>query len=170
MNRASIPPISFRDQVLEQRIDVRRAAGAATSPGRVAKRDLRRLYDLLDAELRLLDLSEHEALMICDALHGIIIVDDRWKTAWAMIADGVAGRDLAAKWGIAESEANALVDRIRAAPPSTNLALCDAVERFWIALQRSPSRDPSITLREVGLTATSSDTAITRRRTKHSQR
>jgi hypothetical protein len=119
--------------------------------GLVAKRDLRRLYVLLERELATLDLDAAAACMVCDALQGMITVDDRWRSLWAAIDDGVQLRDLAAKWGIAPERAADLVERIRRASPGVSLALCDAAERFWILLEQDAKLTPEQAAAAVGL-------------------
>jgi hypothetical protein len=133
-DRSKIAPVTFRDRRLELRIQTRQRPAVADSMGLVAKRDLQRLYDLIDVEAAELGLSVDEACMVCDALQGVITVDDRWRSIWAEVDDGIRNRDLQAKWGVSDAAARSVVDRLRTCPPSTRLAVCDAAERFWILM------------------------------------
>ena len=134
-------PIQFRDTEIDSCLAAR--AHADESPGTVARRDLTRYYAILDDAIRRLELSEPEALLICDALNGIRLDETGWRFAWATISD--ACRDgLADKW---EVDGDNLVERIRSLTRAETLALVDAVERFW----REPHRYECVLLREVGL-------------------
>jgi hypothetical protein len=145
-------PITFRDAGLEPVIDARmRNDGSRESLGLVAKRDLRRYYDLIGAALPDLDLSPAEACLICDALADVQIADDRWLRLWAEISDGVRAGDLATKWGLSEAAVERLIERVRLLPPSGRAAICDAVERFWIIMRHKPKTPLNDALEQVGL-------------------
>lgn len=145
-------PITFRDAGLEPVIDARmRGDGSRESLGLVAKRDLRRYYDLIAAALPDLDLSPAEACLICDALVDVQIADDRWLRLWAEVSDGVRAGDLGAKWGLSDAAVERLVERLRLLPPSGRAAICDAVERFWIVMRRAPKTPLNDALEQVGL-------------------
>lgn len=152
MPRSTMAPITFRDAALEPVIDARmRGDGTRESLGLVAKRDLRRYYDLIGAALPDLDLSPTEACLICDALADVQINDDRWLRLWAEVSDGVRANDLGAKWGLSDAAVERLIERVRLLPPSGRAAICDAVERFWIIMRHAPKTPLNEALEEVGL-------------------
>ena len=158
--RATMAPITFRDAALEPVIEARmRNDGSRESLGLVAKRDLRRYYDLLAAALTELDLSPAKACLICDALVDVQIGDDRWLRLWAEVSDGVRAGDLGAKWGLSDSAVERLVERLRLLPPSGRAAICDAVERFWIIMRHKPKTPLNDALEQVGLLP-SEDSAV----------
>src|SRR5690349_5628007 len=115
-NRAKAPPVTFRDRALESRIQERVDGRLNDSLGLVAKRDLERYYDLLELELRQAPLALAEACLVCDALQGVSIVDDRWQALWADIGDAIRLRHLHEKWGIDPASAERLVENVQRAP------------------------------------------------------
>lgn len=153
-DRSKIAPVTFRDAALEARIAGRMRPGVAESMGLVAKRDLARLYDLVELELSAFELSADEACLICDALQGVITVDSRWRSIWAEIDDGIRARGLAPKWNVPESAAQALVQRVRDASPGVRLAICDAAERFWALMEGPTPPTPAAAVGLVGLSRT----------------
>ena len=116
------------------------------TPDEVAERDLGRYYEILRVELRAVQLSEGEAMALCDRFNGTRL--DAWAArnlAW-LLEDGLED-GLAAKWGF---DGPALVERLRAMPPARLVAVADAVERWWVS--GDADQGPSATgLARVGL-------------------
>ncbi len=96
----------------------------------VAQRDLERYYTLLRGELRRVNLSEREALLLCDVAN------------WAEVQDAIQHDGLDRKWQV---DGQGLVQKLRALTPGQAAAICDALERFWID-HNTPDR-----IRVVGL-------------------
>jgi hypothetical protein len=88
----------------------------------VAKRDLERYYDTLQACLP--TFAHNEALLLCDALNGIICNPD---TLWANIA---ASDEFcsAEKWDVTPGP---FLEKIKMLSYVETLAVIDAVERVW---------------------------------------
>lgn len=137
------PPIQFRDRRVEAQLADR--TGADLSPGLVAARDLARYYAALGRELAAVELSEAEALLVCDALNGTWLDEGSVHLLWAEVDEAVQGDNLHIKWQIGDELA--LVRRLRGLTYTQSLAVWDAVERFW----RTPDRDARETIRAVGL-------------------
>lgn len=104
----------------------------------VARRDLTRYYQGLEAALATVDLTEAEASALCDANNGTIF--EHWSVSllWANVADTP---ELGAKWGI---DTDALIRKIRSWDHFQTLAVVDAIERFWVKCETS-------TVKNVGL-------------------
>jgi len=160
--RSTMAPITFRDAALEPVIEGRmRGDGSRESLGLIAKRDLRRYYDLIGAALPDLDLSPAEACLVCDALVDAQISDDRWLRLWAEVADGARDGSLGTKWGLSPNAVERLVERVRLLPPSGRAALCDAAERFWIVMRHKPKTPVRDALISVGLQPSETPTTPT---------
>ena len=112
--------------------------------GGVGRRDLERYYALLAQSLRRVDLTEAEALAICDALNGTIADSLTVHLLWAVIDDAVRLHGLADRWAI---DGSALVAKVRGWSLAETLAVIDAVER-WLLLD---GKDRVERLRRVGL-------------------
>lgn len=121
------PPVSFRDADVERALAARARNGE--SRGLVASRDLARYYATLARALAALELTEGEASLISDALNGVLHTEHDAHLAWAGVDDALHLEDLGSKWGV---DGPALVARLRAAGPWGQLAVVDAVERFWL--------------------------------------
>ncbi len=114
------------------------------SAGEIARRDLERYYYHLALALRSVDLTEPEALGLCDALNGTFHEPRTAQLIWAEIDDACRLDHLDEKWGF---DRVTLVEKLRGLPPFTCQAVVDAVERFWL----DPAADARQRVREVGL-------------------
>lgn len=75
-------------------------------------------------------MSRNEWLMICDALNGVWLSDERSvKAVWAEIADAEREAGLGRKWGV---DADALAARVRDSSTASKTAIVEVVERFWL--------------------------------------
>lgn len=139
--------VSFRASELQSGLEARIGTSPdAESMGTAAKRDLGRYYHLVSEGLRQLELSEPEALLICDALNGYAALEPRSAGyVWAEIDDAVELDGLDEKWGVEQPAV--LVAKLRNASPCAQMAVLDAVERFW----RESERPADEMVREVGL-------------------
>lgn len=135
------PPVAFRDKRLQTELGDRARPGG--SLGQVAGRDLERYYNLLRRELATVELTEREALLLCDALNGTLLEPTTFSLLWAEVADAIQSDNLHIKWKIVDEEA--FVRRLRGWTPGQTTAVIDAVERFW----RAPNE--SDRLQSVGL-------------------
>lgn len=117
-----------------------------TEPNRIAERDLERYYYALEQTLRSVELTEQEALLICDAMNGVLVEPHTAQLLWAQIADAVEIDGLDRKWGV---DGAALTAKLRGLSYAQALAVSDAVERWW----SGPCRDTdgAMSLRKVGL-------------------
>lgn len=138
------PPVSFRGVEVEREIEKRSEAGRPA--GYIAKRDLERYYAMLAATLQTVDLSEGEALVLCDCLNGILHESFSIGLLWAEVDEGIRFDGLGTKWAV---DGPALIEKLRSLTLAQSYALIDAVERWW----RGPYRDEDRTqsLRAVGL-------------------
>lgn len=114
---------NFLDGKISERVDT----DNGLSGGLVAKRDLERYYHLLTGALP--ELSEAEAMAICDVCNGYVSGDNPKSPGlmWVSVDDAIRGDGLADKWGIATD----FGERLRAMPEIARIALVDAAERFW---------------------------------------
>lgn len=124
------PPIQFRSLEIEPQLGLR-LSHALGSPGRVAVRDLDRYYATLAAELRRVDLSEAEAMLLIDSLNGTMhdTTESLPTMLWAGVADSIRLDGLAATWDV---DGSALIATLQALSPIQAVAVVDAVERWWI--------------------------------------
>lgn len=127
-------------------------------PSWTAHRDLERYYQLLADELALVPLTEPEALTIVAAARGWLIEPSSYRYLWIEIEDYLA--DQAEDTGIAQLDRiprldaagrAVLVAKLRALSPGAALAVCDAVERYWVRVSECPDEHPHATLHAVGL-------------------
>jgi hypothetical protein len=125
------------------KLAVRQSATCGTLEN-VARRDLERYYETLDAELRRTRLTEAEALAICDTLSGTWTDAESGQMLWADLEDAVAD-GIGDSWSV---DLPALAARLQALGPAAQVAICDAVERWRI---RSDEEDFRAALRTVGL-------------------
>ncbi len=116
--------------------------GRGEQAGLVAKRDLERYYHLLDHELRRINLTEGEAMLLCDACNGLIFEPYSIPLLWANVDDAIRLDGLDAKWHVDGPE---LVAKLRALTRGQAFAVVDAIERFW----REPNAEGQ--MRAVGL-------------------
>lgn len=128
--------------------DLGARAGNRSSPSLVAKRDLERLYHLVDRELERLNLTEPEASLIVDALNGTLHAPHTVPLLAFGVTDALEHDGLATKWGVNASD---LIDKLRALSPLQCLAVVDAAERAWRAIGDGAGRPLGEQLRAVGL-------------------
>lgn len=123
-------PVQFRSMEVEPQLSLR-LTSALGSLGRVAARDLDRYYALLAAELRRVDLSEPEAMLLIDALNGVLhdAPESIPTMLWAGVDDAIRLDGIDAPWGV---DGAALVAMLRALTPTQATAVVDAVERWWL--------------------------------------
>lgn len=128
--RTQGPPVQFRSMEVEPQLDLRLTSSLG-SPGRVAARDLDRYYAVLAAGLRRVNLTEPEAMLVIDALNGVLhdAPESIPTMLWAGVDDAIRLDGLDAKWGV---DGAALVAKLRALTPTQASAVVDAVERWWI--------------------------------------
>lgn len=129
--------------------------GPYESPLGVLRRDLERYYESLARArrggrsgpgLRGHFTGDEQALM-CDVLNGTLFADTAAPgEVWQEIEDAVRHDDYAEKWKV---DGAALVAKLRDLTYTQNLALVDAVERFWSANGRGEAPDPRRILEEV---------------------
>lgn len=103
--------------------------------------DLGRLYALYDRALREIDLTENEAMLIVDALNGVLIGADAGALLWANIEDSIRLDGLDEKWSV---DGPALVEKLQAMTATQAMAVLDAAERFW----QQPEKDAAPWVRE----------------------
>jgi len=111
----------------------------------VATRDLERYYHALQEALKTVELTEREAILLCDACNGLLVEPHTVQLLWAQVADAIRLDGLDRKWGV---DGEALVARLRNYSYWQQLAITDAVERWWALADKS---DRAASLREVGL-------------------
>lgn len=114
--------------------------------GGIARRDLERYYALLVEELATVTLSENEALLICDALNGTLMLPQTMRLLWAEIDDSIRLDATDEKWQV---DGPALVEKLRRFTSGQTLAVVDAGERWWN--RNEIDEDPRERLRIVGL-------------------
>lgn len=110
--------------------------------------ELQRYYWLLNRERRLLALPPGEAQGLVDLIRAIwqpFALNDHW---WDEVVDALGRRELAEQWGF---DGVALGQRVREMSPARRLALLDAIERCWLAVNCDPSVDRTKALERVGL-------------------
>ncbi len=142
------PRVEFRPGNLEPELASR--ADAGMSLGLVALRDLERYYALLRDELAPLRdrLTEGEALLILDAMNGLMTEAHTYRLLWANVADAIRLDGLDRKW---EVDGDRLVTLLQSISPGVTMALCDAVERAWNLVGQGDGRDMREIVRAVGL-------------------
>ena len=93
-----------------------------------AREILKRYFDLMERELRTVNLTRKEACAICDVCNGWAMDPHSIMFMWAEVSDGISLNQIDKKWGV---DGPALVAKIRAWTPGQTLAVADAVEKFW---------------------------------------
>lgn len=95
-----------------------------------ARRDLERLYALLDKERRTIAglFTVPELSLILDSSNGTLWEAHTMNMLWVNVEDSIKLDRLDAKWKI---DGESLVERLRSLSPGAIVALVDAVERFW---------------------------------------
>ena len=94
----------------------------------VAKRDLERYYNVLQAHLP--TFSMNEALFLCDALNGVRCSPDTLRVNLLASDEFVS----AEKWDV---DGTSFLERIKSLSYVESLAVIDAVERVWNAPEYS---------------------------------
>lgn len=115
----------------------------------VAKRDLGRYYDVLDAELAEVaaTLTVAEALALADACNGWLASEPfDYRALRLQVADALALSGLAERYGIDGDRLLALIDGMT---PTQQLGVLDAAERVWRAADDAD--DPAALVVAVGL-------------------
>lgn len=121
------PPVSFRPGDLAPALDARGA-----NRNEVAARDLERYYRLLEIESAALDFSPAEWLLLRDVIGNGYVGAFRSATSLGMALGDAITLDGRGD-GI---DAGALLHRLFALTPAQAMALCDAIERWWIDQER----------------------------------
>lgn len=93
----------------------------------VAKRDLERYYALLRRELRTVNLSREEVLLLLDVSNGTLWEPHSIPMLWAEVEDSLED-GVAEKWGV---DGPAFVERLRGLTAGQAFAVVDALERVW---------------------------------------
>lgn len=127
------------DPAIIQKIDDRGEERSTT-----ISRDLHRYYGLLREARGLLRarLSSAELSAIVDILNGHRFSHDvlRGIEIWATVEDGCRVDGLDARWQI---DGPALVATLQRLDRQQHLAIADAVEQFWLAVDRGDTREPA---------------------------
>jgi hypothetical protein len=153
--RERIPPVTFRDQRLEEKLDARRKqpeldwiTGKQADPpssGAIAKRDLERYYRLLERSLEELEshLSTNELALIAEACAraGLEHPESLEYLSWT-VHEAIERRDLDKRWRI---DKVALLDKLKRLPLSATWALADLTERAIVLRQREASAEDDLT-------------------------
>lgn len=132
---------------LLERLQERSRAAGAPELSDVAHRDAERYYALLAETLKTVTLTEAEAMLLCDALNGVLAAEPPAvaRLLWAQVEDAVRLDGLAEKWGV---NGIALVGELKSYSFAQCLAVIDAAERWWKLPDQS---DRAATLKAVGL-------------------
>lgn len=119
------PPVAFRpNSRLQTHIAERQELDRST--GLIAARDLERYYELLRRSLPIF--TEAEAFLIVDACNGWFIEPHSAPLLWAKVDECIRRNGVN---GEQNPNGPALVARLRTLTPFEQLAIADAVERFW---------------------------------------
>jgi hypothetical protein len=121
--------VQFRPGVLTRALTDRANPPTNATFSQVAQRDLERYYTLLDLALTQVQLSDGEASLIVDAMNGTLINLQAAQLLPAEIEDAIALDSLDRKW---EVDGAALVAKLQGMSLLQRMAICDAVERFWV--------------------------------------
>lgn len=126
--------VMFRPGDLAPALDARvSGVDGSRTRNEVAQRDLDRYYRLLEVEGSDLDFAPDEWLLLRDVIGaGHVGV---WRSA---VSIGMAVGDAIRLDGRDVADAGALLHRLFAMTPGQAMALCDIVERWWIAQERHP--------------------------------
>lgn len=121
--------IQFRpDDKLMAFLEARAGRPFAPSPGLAAEKALE--YYVLILERSRPAFAENEAMLIADALNGIILEPQTVQLLWANVDDAIQMDHLDQKWHV---DGAALVARLRALSYAEVVALADAVSLAWNA-------------------------------------
>jgi hypothetical protein len=106
-------------------------------------RDLDRYRDVLARSLP--KFSVGEACLLCDICNGWFVTTASYCLIWMEVEDGIELDGLDEKW---EVDSPGFVDRLKALTPAENIAVIDAIERWF---EGTPHNDYETSLRQVGL-------------------
>ena len=129
--RERIPPVTFRDFILEGFLSFRQKEGE--SLGIVAKREIERYYDLLDAGTgdldRVFSLKELKLILFAckDVTWSGVAKNARYLQF--EVRDAIEHKDAAKHHGIDGQE---LLKKLAALAPHQVAALTDVIEMFWL--------------------------------------
>lgn len=115
------------ERPIDERMETMPGASLMTRRNAVVQRDLDRYYTVLTLALAQVHLTPNEALLICDALNGTFIDVYTAQLLHAEIEDSLPD-GLAEKWDV---DGAALVAKLRDLSLLQQMAVCDAVERWW---------------------------------------
>ncbi|MBS4000761.1 MAG: hypothetical protein KGZ71_09805 [Desulfobulbaceae bacterium] len=127
---------------LTERVDV-----GNDSSHKVARRDLKRYYNLLKYALREANFTEDEAMLICDACNGVLFDDFTIRLMHASVADAIVYEGLDKKWGVDGGE---VVAKLINLSIGALYAVADAVERWWL-INHTDNTNNTEKLKSVGL-------------------
>lgn len=98
--------------------------------GSTARRDLERYYQVVRDELRQLQLTQREVLLVLDAMNGVIVDPPQMyrSTLLLDVADHIRLNAADEKWDI---DGEGLIRRLESLSPGTLISLVDLAERFW---------------------------------------
>lgn len=111
-----------------------------------ARSDLQYYYEALRRELAAIHLEEAEALLLVDALNGVIHEPHTVPEMADGVADAIRLDGLGSKWGVKD---DTLLDKLNALTYTQLLALIDAAQRWWLLQDGNGNRTEA--LRAVGL-------------------
>lgn len=123
-----------------------RINNSVSSVHQVADRDLERYYNLLKYSLREVNLTEQEAMLVCDALNGVFFDDFSIRLMHASVEDAIMHDRLDAKWNV---DGEALIAKFRSYSIGALYSIADAVEQWWD--MSNPELSNSEKLLKVGL-------------------
>lgn len=121
---------------------VRELASRGDGLGLTARRDIERYYHLLAEELKTVNLTESEAMLIVDTCNGTLFEPHTIRLLWAEIDDAIRLDRLDHKWQVDGPE---LVAKLRSLTAGQMFAVVDGCERFWA----DPNQEDQV--RKVGL-------------------
>jgi hypothetical protein len=129
--RERIPPVTFRDFILEGHLGFRQREGE--SLGIVAKREIERYYDLIDAGLRdlhrLFSLKELKLILFACKTVTWSEVSRNGRYLQFEVRDAIEHEDAANHYKIDGDE---LLEKLRTMGPHQVAALVDFIEMFWL--------------------------------------
>jgi hypothetical protein len=138
--------VQFRPRGLTHRLFARTRTGSINE---IARRDLERYYNLIEAVLGTVELTSAEAALLCDALRTFRL--DRADVAllWTEVADAIHVEGLDHRWAV---DGGALVTKLRRLHLAQAYAVVDAVDRYWALASGSHDGAVDANLARVGLT------------------
>lgn len=120
--------ILFHGADLELEVTARVNTRWGYSPDELRERDLGRHYQVLAAERALLNLTENEALLLCDVLNGTIMEPFIPGMLWVEVHDAIELDGADQNWGV---NGAVLLEKLRNLSPGGVMTILDAVERWW---------------------------------------